>query len=101
MQDSYFQNVITKLTHEDINLLTILREHNATSTFKAVKNQKVAELSKLTEAHYRRVMSRLAALDFIQITPSSREYLLYLTPYGEAAHEEFFTMINPMESEVM
>jgi DNA-binding IclR family transcriptional regulator len=101
MQNSYFQNVITKLTHEDINLLTILREHEATSIFKAVRNQKVFEQSNLTEAQYRRVFNRLVALDFIHVTPSSREYLLYLTPYGEAAHEEFFILMNPVESEVV
>lgn len=97
--DNYFYNVVTKLKHEDISVLGILVERNATSHFKSVGKQLVMEESGLTEAMFRKAVYHLTALDFIQVVSSSKENLLFLSGYGNAAFQLFWA--KECESEVI
>lgn len=90
VQDDYFTNIVSNLSSDDFEILGILFEMNATSSFKSVGNQTVFKQSKLTESKYRNAINRLIALDFISHARKlSKENFLFISPYGCAAFELF------------
>jgi RIO-like serine/threonine protein kinase len=81
----YFEQITNRLTLDDLEILTHLQDNEATATFKALKNQKLFELSKLSEAKYRKTISKLTSILFVETDTSEREHSLYITTYGLAA----------------
>lgn len=81
----YFEHIASRLNIEDMEVLGILFDNEATSSFKAMKNQRVFELSKFSEAKYRRTIGRLAALSLIESDTTTKSHSLIITNYGIAA----------------
>jgi hypothetical protein len=81
----YFQQIVNRLTLDDLQVLTHLQDNEATATFKALKNQKLFELSSLSEAKYRKTIAKLASILFVETDSSEREHSLYITQYGLSA----------------
>jgi len=85
MGDNYFSEVIKKLTIDDISILAILHDDDATEVFKAMKASQVLKASEMTEAVFRKVIVRLEATRFIEKTTSSRHTSIYITEFGRSA----------------
>lgn len=85
MKEDYFDHVVSSLTFEDMQLLGTLYAQEATASFKSLKTSTVQELTGLTEATYRRTVSRLLANRFIEIIPVKKQNSVYITQYGIAA----------------
>lgn len=81
MQD-YFQHVANSLTHDDMKVLGILFDNEATAGFKAMKNADVLPATQLSEATYRRVVYRLSANKFVEIITQQKMHMLYITEFG-------------------
>lgn len=83
----YFQTVVSDLTIEDLTVLGILHDNEATSNFKSLKYQKVIDLSNLTKAKFYKTIHRLTANKLIE-TIAGREYQMYITNFGILALEK-------------
>jgi hypothetical protein len=81
----YFEVVVSSLTIDDMFVLGILLEKEATAAFKALSNHEIMTLAKLTEATYRRIIYRLVANKFIEVISVKKQNALYLTEYGKLA----------------
>lgn len=88
----YFENVVSSLTIDDMNILVILYDNEATAGFKALSNGEVFERSGLSEATYRRTMYRLVANKFIEIVTVKKQNAFYVTLYGVKAIEKSMTL---------
>jgi RIO-like serine/threonine protein kinase len=83
--EQYFQDVVSSLSLDDMNVLGALFDQDATAGFKAVQNIDVQQKAKLTEATFRKVLYRLIANKFINVVTLTRQHSLYITSYGVEA----------------
>lgn len=82
---NYFNHIIENLTIDDLKVLGILSDEDATARFKALKRNYLSEVSNLTQAELRRIIYRLEALDFISVERIGKEHKFYLTNCGQMA----------------
>lgn len=85
--DSYFNHIVSKLTIDDMNILGILTDNDATATFKAMKKKDIHKRSGLSEANYRKIIYRLDAINFIETVTGGKEHMFYITDFGKSAVE--------------
>lgn len=83
--ESYFDAVVNSLTLDDLNILGILVDNDATAKFKAIKNNTVCEKSGLSNANFRKTLYRLTANCFIKTATGNKEHLIYVTDFGQKA----------------
>lgn len=83
----YFKQIISQLTCEDISVLGILSEQDATAAYKAIRRSELFEASELSEANFRKTLLKLQATFFIEVTTTSKESKIYLTVYGQQAQK--------------
>ena len=81
----YFENVVRKLTIEDLSVLGWLLEEDATAVFKAIKRSNVSEAIDLSATSFRKTLGKLEAIDFIGMVTSAKEHKMYLTEFGQQA----------------
>lgn len=86
--NNYFHHIVSKLTIDDMNILGILTDQDATATFKALKKRDVYERSGLTEANFRKIIYRLDAINFIETVTGSKEHMYYITSFGLSAIDQ-------------
>lgn len=80
--NQYFEDVVSSLTYDDINVLSILYDNEATASFKSIKNKEVLERTGYTEAVYRRILYKLTGNKFISTIQINKQQGLYITQYG-------------------
>lgn len=80
--ESYFKDVVSSLTIDDMKILGVLYDKEADVGFKAIVNSEVVTASGLSEATYRRIVYRLVANKFIEIINVKKQNALYITQYG-------------------
>jgi predicted transcriptional regulator len=71
-----------------------LQDQDATVAFKAMSNQSLLKSSNLTEARYRKIISRLIANYFVDIVAVSKQQTLYVTSYGILALQKSLEGVN-------
>ena len=81
----YFENVVRKLTIEDVRILSWLLAEDATAAFKAIKRSSVFEGINLSATSFRKTLSKLEAINFIGMVTNAKEHKLYLTQFGQRA----------------
>lgn len=84
----YFDHVVESLNIDDISVLGILADNDATAKFKAMRKKDVFSRSGLTEAKYRKVLHRLDALNFIEVVIGGKEHKFYINDFGLFAIEK-------------
>ena len=85
--DSYKDVIISKLTLDDVLLLGILYENDATMTHKAMRKKSILEKSNLTDARYKKSLYRLSGGYLIDTVSGITEQRLFLTNEGCKATE--------------
>lgn len=80
--ENYFQHIVSRLTLDEMDILGVLTDHDATATFKAMRKKEVYEKSGLTEANFRKVIYRLDAINFLETVTGNKEHLYYITNLG-------------------
>lgn len=82
MYDTYFDEVINRLTFEDYNFLGCLYGDGSINPFTAINKTKIKESTDLTESVFRKVETRLYAMLLIDQVIGSKNNSYYLTNYG-------------------
>lgn len=80
--EQYFYDVVSSLSIEDMNVLGVLYDNDATATFKSMMTTQVSEGSGLSEATYRKIIYRLIGNKFIQVVTLKRQHSMFITQYG-------------------
>jgi hypothetical protein len=83
--EQYFENVVSGLTYEDINLLSILYDQDATIAFKSIRSKEVSQITGYTEAVFRRILYRLSGSKLIGVIPLNKQSGIYITSFGVEA----------------
>ena len=83
--EQYFSYIINNLTFEEVEVLLLLNQADATAAFKSIKRSQVAEETKYTEAVFRKIIGKLSATFFINTVITGKEHRIYLTEYGMTA----------------
>ena len=78
----YFNVIINNLTFDEVAILSILSDKDATAVFKAMKRSAVAKESELSEAVFRKVIGKLTATHLVDTVITGKEHRVYLTDYG-------------------
>jgi len=84
----YFEEVMRKLTIEDVGVLGWLFQNEANAVFKAVKKRSVAEGVNYSTSNFRKTLSKLEAIHFVGTVTGAKEHKLYLTEYGQQAVQQ-------------
>lgn len=80
--EQYFQDVVSSLSIDDMDVMGKLYDNDATAAFKAMKHTDLQELTGLSEATYRKIIYRLIAIKFIDVITLKRQHGIYITLYG-------------------
>jgi DNA-binding IclR family transcriptional regulator len=83
--EQYFNDVVSSLSLDDMRILSILFDNEASAGFRAMKNIDIQNLSGLSESTYRRCVNRLRANKFIETFIGKKQHSLYVTHYGTQA----------------
>jgi hypothetical protein len=84
---TYFNDVVEKLSIDELSILGVLFDKKANAVFKSVKNKEVIEDTFLTKSKYFTSLSRLSASCLIE-TVGSKNDKVYITAYGINALQE-------------
>lgn len=89
--DTYFNDIVSSLSIDDLRILGILSDHEAEIKFKAIKKGTLSEYSKLSDAKLRKSLYRLEIAKFIEIVKDQKEHSVFITSIGQDA---LFTSIS-------
>lgn len=84
---TYFNEVVEKLSIDELSILGILFDKKANAVFKSVKNKEVIEESFLTKSKYFSSLSRLTASCLVE-TVGSKNEKVFITCHGINALQE-------------
>lgn len=84
----YFEHIIRQLTIEEMAILGILIDRDATAAFKSMKRSDVYERSDMSLANFRKTIGKLSATCLIDVVTGSKEHKMFLTSYGQQALEK-------------
>ena len=84
----YFSHIVKRLTFDDISILSILSDSEATAKFKSLKKSDLSNDSGLTEANFRKAIYRLDAINFVETVTGHKEHRYYITELGMKAISE-------------
>lgn len=79
---TYFEHIVENLDSQEINILQILVRENATAKYKALSNLKLIQMSELSEAKFRTVITRLNAVRFVEVNAASKVHAHYINGFG-------------------
>jgi hypothetical protein len=82
VDDKYFDLICKKLTIDDLMILGILQTQDATSAHKALKKRTIIEGSGLSEAIFRKSLSKLHGIFLIESVIGSKEHSFFINNYG-------------------
>lgn len=82
MVNEYFDHIIKHLTIEEMVILAVLNDMDATAAFKAMKRTEVLEQSKLTIAHFRKSIGKLLSTCLVNVVAGGKEQKVFLSEYG-------------------
>lgn len=80
--NDYFEQIVGHLAIEEMALLGILIDKDATAAFKAIRRNELFELSELSIANFRKTMEKLTATHLINLVTGGKEHKVFLTTYG-------------------
>jgi predicted transcriptional regulator len=92
--NDYFDHVIRQLSIEEVALLGILSDKDATATFKSMKRSHLFETSEMSLANFRKTMEKLKATSLIEVVTGGKEHKVFLTLYGHQALEKSLEGVN-------
>jgi predicted transcriptional regulator len=81
----YFDLIVKRLSREDLTVLEVLREKQATMAKSSMPMEKLQDESEMSRALLRKTVYRLNANYFIEPEANNKTQSYYLTSYGEQA----------------
>lgn len=86
--EDYYQKVVNHLTTWDFDLLAFLATNAAVKPMDAKNKQEIIDATHFTSAMFRKIITRLETLLFIESVREGKSYAFYLTEYGIKAFNE-------------
>lgn len=83
--DRYFLSIVQRLTLEELEMLNYLTKNEINNRFSAIKKKELQNITNFTEAIFRKIFTRLEALNLIEVVTGSKDHLVYVNEYGENA----------------
>lgn len=77
--------IVNQLTSEELILLGVLEDNDATATFKAIKRKDMESQSELKSWSFRKALSNLREKALIDIVGREKEHRFYLNEFGMRA----------------
>lgn len=90
---TYFDNVIEKLTIDELSILGELYDKKADAVFKSVKNKDIMTNTKLTKSRYFNSINKLSATCLTE-TVGAKNSKVYITEYGINALQKSLEGVN-------
>lgn len=87
MVNEYFDHIVKHLTIEEMSILAVLYDMDATAAFKAMKRTDILEQSKLSIARFRKTIGKLVSTCLVDVVTGAKEQKVFLTQYGIEALE--------------
>ena len=83
----YFDYIIKQLSIDEVSVLGILKDQDATAAFKSMRKSSLHEFSNMTLATFRKTIEKLKATSLIALVTARKEHKVYLTSFGLRALE--------------
>lgn len=82
---SHFCSLLENLTLDELEILKALIDEDSLNRFSARTKKEISIKTNLTDSILRKSITRLEAMNFIEVVAGSREHLLYINEYGQDA----------------
>jgi folylpolyglutamate synthase/dihydropteroate synthase len=86
--NNYLEHIINQLTIEEVAVLGILKDQDATAVFKSLRRSQLYECSDMSVATFRKTIDKLKATSLVDLVTARKEHKVYLTTYGIQALEK-------------
>jgi DNA-binding MarR family transcriptional regulator len=83
--NNYFEKIIDHLNIDDMSVLGVLYDKEATSKFKSLTANEIMDVSGITNFKFKKAITRLEALKFIEISTDSKVKAFYINEFGSYA----------------
>lgn len=79
---SHFDSLVENLTQEDLLFLNELYSNDATINYKGLSKEFIMEKTKLSQAAFRKTVTRMEMVNFILVCKNQRNPMYSLTEWG-------------------
>jgi len=83
--EEYFTEVISQLSATEVRILSFLYNNDAVDTLTPIKTANIREQLSLAKSSFNQTISRLILTSLVKSVNNSRNFSIYLTPYGCSA----------------
>lgn len=87
--DKYFNYIVNGLSYDEVLLLGILKEADATAPFKSILRIDMYRESNLSLASFRKTVNSLLSVQFISVVVGDKKQRIYITDFGIKALNDF------------
>lgn len=85
MTEEYFEEIVHLLNPDELRILEVLHENEAHDTVKSLKSSFIMKHLEMSRGVYYNSLSKLIATNLIKSFNHSKNYSIFITPYGCAA----------------
>lgn len=86
--NEYFDMVLKNLTSQDFELLAFLTNNSVSNPLFSKSREEIMSETGLSKAIFRKIITRLEALLFIETVSAGRELNYFITPHGLEAYRQ-------------
>lgn len=83
--DIYFNYIASRLDLDELKVLGTLHDNDATAIYKGIFKKTLQEKCDLSDAIFKKILTKLSARSFVEIESSTKNHKLYITDYGLSA----------------
>lgn len=80
--NNHFESLVENLTQEDLLFLNELYSNDATSNYKSISKESIMEKTNLSQASFRKTVTRMEVVDFVYVSRTQRSPMYSLTNWG-------------------
>jgi predicted transcriptional regulator len=84
----YFDYVVNRMDIDELSVLGILFDNEATVVFKAIPGKDIMGMANLSKSKFYRLLNRLSSAGFVECSKGLNYSKIYLTQYGVEALEK-------------
>lgn len=83
----HFSATINKLTQEDLSVLHALCQSESYTSYSSIPKTVIVENTKLSDSAFRKSISHLERIAFIEVVTGSKSHYYYISHFGQRAIE--------------
>ena len=85
--EEYFMEVVSQLSATEVRVLSFLYNNDAVDALTPIKTANIREQLNLAKSSFNQTISRLILTSLVKSVNNSRNFSIYITPYGCAGLE--------------